>query len=83
PFNILSSLLIKKKKKTFAVGSRIPTLLPEKTLLVTNNSKSNYTINEILITNPDLYMNGAVVVHGIELHCFWFWQVVIIRRVAI
>ncbi|KAI3899480.1 hypothetical protein MKW92_036757 [Papaver armeniacum] len=51
---------------TFPIGSRIPTLLPEKSILVTNNSKSNYTIDEIQITYPDLYMNGAVVVHGIN-----------------
>ncbi|KAI3933174.1 hypothetical protein MKW92_014859 [Papaver armeniacum] len=48
------------------VGSRIPTLLPEKSILVTNNSKSNYTIDEIQITYPDLYANGGVVVHGIK-----------------
>lgn len=32
PFSVL---------QTFAIGSRIPTLLPEKTILVTNNSQSN------------------------------------------
>ncbi|KAI3940041.1 hypothetical protein MKW92_050331 [Papaver armeniacum] len=57
PFSVL---------QTFAIGSRIPTLLPEKTILVTNNSQSNYTIDEIQITYPDLYINGAVVVHGIK-----------------
>ncbi|KAI3851849.1 hypothetical protein MKW98_001800 [Papaver atlanticum] len=57
PFSVL---------QTFAIGSRIPTILPEKTILVTNNSQSNYTIDEIQITYPDLYINGAVVVHGIK-----------------
>ncbi|KAI3929100.1 hypothetical protein MKW92_042177 [Papaver armeniacum] len=57
PFSVL---------QTFAIGSRIPTLLPEKSILVTNNSKSNYTIDEIQITYPDLYANGGVVVHGIK-----------------
>ncbi|KAI3905785.1 hypothetical protein MKW92_024541 [Papaver armeniacum] len=52
--------------RTFPIGSRIPTLLPEKSIIVTNNSKSNYTIDEIQITYPDLYVNGAVVVHGIN-----------------
>ncbi|MCL7021678.1 hypothetical protein MKW94_008810 [Papaver nudicaule] len=52
--------------QTFHINSRIPTLLPGNTILVTNNSQSNYTINEILITYPDLYVNGAVVVHGIK-----------------
>ncbi|MCL7046784.1 hypothetical protein MKW94_019132 [Papaver nudicaule] len=57
PFSVL---------QTFGINSRIPTLLPGNTILVTNNSQSNYTINEIPITNPDMYMNGAVVVHGIK-----------------
>ncbi|KAI3841102.1 hypothetical protein MKW92_004705 [Papaver armeniacum] len=34
--------------------------------IVTNNSQSNYTINHILITNPNFYMNGDVVIHGIK-----------------
>ncbi|KAI3956917.1 hypothetical protein MKX01_000951 [Papaver californicum] len=66
-YHIIPQQLSFSVLQTFAIGSRIPTLLHEETILVTNNSKSiNYTINEIQITYPDLYMNGAVVVHGIK-----------------
>ncbi|KAI3912482.1 hypothetical protein MKX01_020500 [Papaver californicum] len=65
-YHIIPQQLSFSVLQTFAIGSRIPTLLPEKTILVTNNSRSNYTIDEIQITYPDLYMNGAVVVHGIK-----------------
>ncbi|OVA10044.1 FAS1 domain [Macleaya cordata] len=51
--------------KTFKIGSRIPTLLPNNTILVTTNSESNYTIDDSQIIHPDLYINGAIAVHGI------------------
>ncbi|KAI3877775.1 hypothetical protein MKX03_019215 [Papaver bracteatum] len=65
-YHIIPQQLSFSVLRTFPIGSRIPTLLPEKSILVTNNSKSNYTIDEIQITYPDLYVNGAVVVHGIN-----------------
>ncbi|KAI3850670.1 hypothetical protein MKW98_030730 [Papaver atlanticum] len=65
-YHIIPQQLSFSVLRTFPIGSRIPTLLPEKSILVTNNSKSNYTIDGIQITYPDLYMNGAVVVHGIN-----------------
>ncbi|PIA46064.1 hypothetical protein AQUCO_01600382v1 [Aquilegia coerulea] len=49
----------------FQTNSRLPTLLPGKTILITNNSRLNYTIDGSLITRPDLYINGEVAVHGI------------------
>ncbi|PIA34360.1 hypothetical protein AQUCO_03800158v1 [Aquilegia coerulea] len=49
----------------FQINSRLPTLLPGKTILITNNSRLNYTIDGSLITRPDLYINGEVAVHGI------------------
>ncbi|OVA02143.1 FAS1 domain [Macleaya cordata] len=56
PFSLLQN---------FKIGSRIPTLLPNQTILVTNNSESNFTIDNSQITHPDLYINGAIAVHGI------------------
>ncbi|RZC51053.1 hypothetical protein C5167_019484 [Papaver somniferum] len=65
-YHIIPQQLSFSVLQTFAIGSRIPTLLPEKTILVTNNSQSNYTIDEIQITYPDWYASGGVVVHGIK-----------------
>ncbi|KAF5729263.1 hypothetical protein HS088_TW21G01426 [Tripterygium wilfordii] len=45
--------------------SRLPTLFPSKTVLITNNSLSNFTIDDRLISRPDLYTTHSVAVHGI------------------
>ncbi|KAL5699406.1 hypothetical protein ACHQM5_030315 [Ranunculus cassubicifolius] len=46
-------------------GSRIPTLLPDNSILVTRNDKLNFTIDDTNITHPNLYVGSAVSVHGI------------------
>ncbi|KAL2935739.1 hypothetical protein RDABS01_018857 [Bienertia sinuspersici] len=51
--------------RQFPTGARLPTLLPENTLLITNNSATNFTINGASITHPDLFQNAVVSVHGI------------------
>lgn len=45
--------------------SRLPTLFPSKTILITNNSLSNFTIDDRPLTRPDLYTTHSVAVHGI------------------
>ncbi|KAF6156362.1 hypothetical protein GIB67_031483 [Kingdonia uniflora] len=50
----------------FAIGSQLPTLLPNKTIVITSNSTANYTINQSRVSHPNLYINGVVAVHGIE-----------------
>ncbi|XP_043699765.1 fasciclin-like arabinogalactan protein 7 [Telopea speciosissima] len=47
------------------IGSRLTTLLQDKSILVTNNAGSNFTIDDCLITHPDVIINGAFSVHGI------------------
>ncbi|GAB4829463.1 hypothetical protein Ancab_019135 [Ancistrocladus abbreviatus] len=49
----------------FHVNARLPTLLPGKSLLITNNSRFNFTIDDSPVTYPDLYINAAVSVQGI------------------
>ncbi|KAI3934041.1 hypothetical protein MKW92_002716 [Papaver armeniacum] len=65
-YHIIPQKLSFSKLKNLPIGSTIPTLIPKKSIQVTNNSQSNYTINHILITNPNFYMNGDVVIHGIK-----------------
>ncbi|XP_055834959.1 uncharacterized protein LOC129903427 [Solanum dulcamara] len=50
----------------FKPNTRIPTLLPSKFIVVTNNSLSNFTIDGSQITHPDLYVNPAFTVHGVD-----------------
>ncbi|XP_049367075.1 uncharacterized protein LOC125831991 [Solanum verrucosum] len=47
-------------------NTRIPTLLPSKFIIVTNNSLSNFTIDGSQITYPDLYVNLAFTFHGVD-----------------
>ncbi|KAI3878363.1 hypothetical protein MKX03_021823 [Papaver bracteatum] len=65
-YHIIPQKLSFSKLQNLPIGSTIPTLIPKKSIQVTNNSQSNYTINHILITNPNFYMNGDVVIHGIK-----------------
>ncbi|XP_058725768.1 fasciclin-like arabinogalactan protein 21 [Vicia villosa] len=46
--------------------SRLPTLLPGKTIAITDNSIGNFTIDDVLLTHPDLYNTSSLAVHGIE-----------------
>ncbi|OVA10045.1 FAS1 domain [Macleaya cordata] len=64
-YHILPQRLPFSLLQNFKIGSRIPSLLPNKTILVTNNSESNYTIDNSQITHPDLYINREISVHGI------------------
>ncbi|XP_058084121.1 uncharacterized protein LOC131231834 [Magnolia sinica] len=38
----------------FQIGARISTLLPNKTIVITNNTRSNFTVDDSLIIHPDL-----------------------------
>ncbi|XP_059626634.1 uncharacterized protein LOC132269457 [Cornus florida] len=51
--------------RRFKTHTRPPTLLPSKTILITNNSPFNFTINDSPISHPDLYAT-TVSVHGIK-----------------
>ncbi|KAK2634578.1 hypothetical protein Ddye_029370 [Dipteronia dyeriana] len=46
--------------------TRLPTLLPTKSILVTNNSVSNFTLDDSLLSHPHLYTTSTFVVHGIQ-----------------
>uniref|UniRef100_A0A803L8A3 FAS1 domain-containing protein n=1 Tax=Chenopodium quinoa TaxID=63459 RepID=A0A803L8A3_CHEQI len=51
--------------RQFPNGARLPTLLLGKTLLVTNNSAGNFSVNGALLTHPDLFQSSVISVHGI------------------
>ncbi|KAJ9168424.1 hypothetical protein P3X46_019949 [Hevea brasiliensis] len=50
--------------RQFKLYSRLPTLLPSKHILITNNSSSNFTLDDSLLSHPDLFITGTVAVHG-------------------
>lgn len=45
--------------------SRIPTLLSGNSILVTNNSASGFTLDGVLVSEPDLFVSPSIVIHRI------------------
>ncbi|XP_010456874.1 PREDICTED: FAS1 domain-containing protein SELMODRAFT_448915-like [Camelina sativa] len=45
--------------------SRIPTLLPGNSIVVTNNSVSGYTLDGVLVSEPDLFISSSVAILGV------------------
>ncbi|KAI3841101.1 hypothetical protein MKW92_004704 [Papaver armeniacum] len=65
-YHIIPQKLTFSELKHLPIGSSIPTLAPGKSIRVTNNSQSNYSINNVIVSNPNMYMNEDIVIHGIK-----------------
>ncbi|KAK8494908.1 hypothetical protein V6N13_028982 [Hibiscus sabdariffa] len=65
PYHIVPQRLTFSQLALFKPFSRLPTLLPSKSILVTNTSPSNFTLDASHISHPDLYLTSAIAVHGI------------------
>ncbi|CAA7048785.1 unnamed protein product [Microthlaspi erraticum] len=50
-----------------ASQSRLPTLLTGSSILVTNNSGSGFTVDGVLITEPDMFVDSFMAIHGIAV----------------
>ncbi|KAK1395527.1 FAS1 domain-containing protein [Heracleum sosnowskyi] len=46
--------------------TRLPTLLPSKSIIITSNSSSNFTVGDTQITHPNTYLSPNIAVHGIK-----------------
>ncbi|KMT10068.1 hypothetical protein BVRB_5g118310 [Beta vulgaris subsp. vulgaris] len=64
-YHILPRRYSYSELRRFPTGYRLPTLLPDNTLLITDNSAGNFTINGVAVTRPNLFQNAIVSVHGI------------------
>ncbi|KAJ7950653.1 FAS1 domain containing protein [Quillaja saponaria] len=65
PYHIVPQRLIFSELLLFNTTALLPTLLPGKSILVTSNSPSNFTLDDIPVTHPDLYTTATMAVHGI------------------
>ncbi|XP_022720781.1 fasciclin-like arabinogalactan protein 19 [Durio zibethinus] len=65
PYHIVPQRLTFSQLTLFKPFSRLPTLLPSKSILITNRSLSNFTLDASRISYPDLYLTSAIAVHGI------------------
>ncbi|KAF8104878.1 hypothetical protein N665_0166s0060 [Sinapis alba] len=45
--------------------SRLPTLLPGNSIVITNNSVSGFTLDGVLVTEPDLFLSSPIAIHGV------------------
>ncbi|XP_074327172.1 uncharacterized protein LOC141665088 [Apium graveolens] len=50
----------------FQPSSRIPTLLPSRSILITNTTSHNFTLDNSRITHPDMFLSSSIAVHGIQ-----------------
>ncbi|GMY38123.1 fas1 domain-containing protein [Fagus crenata] len=65
PYHIIPQRLTFSDLQLLNTNTRLPTLLTAKTILITNTSTSNFTLDDSPITQPDVYTTNAVTVHGI------------------
>ncbi|KAL9366206.1 hypothetical protein Peur_037405 [Populus x canadensis] len=66
PYHIVPQRLSFADLQQFKTFSRLPTLLFDKSILITNNSASHFTLDGSRLTHPDIYTNAAITVHGID-----------------
>ncbi|CAL9016119.1 unnamed protein product [Prunus brigantina] len=65
PYHVVPQRLIFSELQLFEPKSRLPTLLPGKSILITNASRSNFSLDSAPLTQPDLYVSATVAVHGV------------------
>ncbi|KAI9126928.1 hypothetical protein K1719_002524 [Acacia pycnantha] len=65
PYHIVPQRLSFSDLLLFKPYTRIPTLLPAMSIVITNSSRFNFTLNNIPITHPNLYNTDSISVHGI------------------
>ncbi|KAM6575243.1 hypothetical protein CsatA_023570 [Cannabis sativa] len=65
PYHVVPQRLSFAELLLFQTNTRLPTLLPGKSIIITNNSRINFTIDGSLITQPDIYSTGNIAVHGV------------------
>ncbi|KAK6150176.1 hypothetical protein DH2020_017701 [Rehmannia glutinosa] len=66
PYHIVPQRLTFSDLQQFMTRTRLPTLLPGKYIVVTDNSLANFAVDGSKITQADIFVNSAFSVHGIE-----------------
>ncbi|GAV57258.1 hypothetical protein CFOL_v3_00796 [Cephalotus follicularis] len=66
PYHIVPQRLTFSDLRLLRPLSRLPTLLPSMSILITNTSLTNFTLDNSLLSHPDMYTTAAVSVHGIS-----------------
>jgi hypothetical protein len=66
PYHVIPQRLVFADLLLLPRYSRLPTLIPDKTIVVTDNSSGNFTLDDVLLTHPDLYNTPSLAVHGVK-----------------
>lgn len=66
PYHIVPQRLSFSDLQRFSILTRLPTLFSSKYIVITNNSRFNFTVDDSLVTHPDILVNAAFSVHGIK-----------------
>ncbi|KAL2494021.1 FAS1 domain-containing protein-like [Forsythia ovata] len=66
PYHIVPQRLSFSDLQQFPTLTHLPTLFPSKYIVITNNSRFNFSLDDSLITHPDILVNAAFSVHGIN-----------------
>ncbi|KAL8033850.1 hypothetical protein ABFS82_13G184700 [Erythranthe guttata] len=65
-YHIVPHRLTFSDLQQFGTHTRLPTLLPDKYIIITNNSPTNFTVDDSQIVQADVFVNAAFSVHGIQ-----------------
>ncbi|KAK1395528.1 Fasciclin-like arabinogalactan family protein [Heracleum sosnowskyi] len=66
PYHITPQRLSFDDLLSLDLETRLPTLLPSKSIIITSNSSSNFAIDDSQITHPNIYLSPNFAVHGIK-----------------
>ncbi|KAL3742464.1 FAS1 domain-containing protein SELMODRAFT_448915-like [Eucalyptus grandis] len=64
-YHMVPQRLAFSQLKLFRTGSRLPTFLPNNSILITGGSPSNFTLDGIPLIEPDLFSSDGLIVHGV------------------
>ncbi|XP_015880550.4 uncharacterized protein LOC107416555 [Ziziphus jujuba] len=65
PYHVIPQRLSFSDLQLFKPNARLPTLLPGKSIVITSNNRSNFSVDGSPITQPDLYITATIAVHGV------------------
>ncbi|XP_042020241.1 FAS1 domain-containing protein SELMODRAFT_448915-like [Salvia splendens] len=65
-YHIVPQRLTFSQLRHLTIPTRLPTLLPSNSILLTGNSPDNFTVDGSHITQPDIFLNSAFAVHGLD-----------------
>lgn len=64
-YHIVTRELSFRDLQQLPIGTTLETLLKNCTVLITSNSSRDFTVDDVTLTHPDIYLDDSIAVHGI------------------